>query len=226
MGLKPRGGYDRQVALSAKGPPLTVISGEVFWLKPEAIVEKLKNGDTQAFRFIYELFYKAAFKAAFFIARDPGLAEDAVHEAFLKVPSKIGQLEDPSKLGTWLRRMSSNAARDIVRQRSKSTLFDEAGGIYSDNQLTSPEMALIENEDKLIIMKNIDRLQPDYKIVIQLKYYQEMTIDEISTALGIPVGTVKSRLFSARKEIKKLLEPEDLFNRPKVVGLNDPEGVK
>ncbi|MGQ9558093.1 MAG: RNA polymerase sigma factor [Desulfurispora sp.] len=54
-------------------------------MKTETIVQKLKKGDVQAFRFVYELFYKSAFKAAFFICNDFGLAEDATHEAFLKL---------------------------------------------------------------------------------------------------------------------------------------------
>ena len=74
-------------------------------MKTEIFVQKIKNNDLEVIRLVYELFSKLIFKAAFFITNDTGLAEDIVHEVFVKLPKKIGQLEDPSKLGTWLRRM-------------------------------------------------------------------------------------------------------------------------
>jgi len=194
-------------------------------LKTETIVLKLKNGDTQALRFVYELFYKPTFQAALFITNDIGLAEDAVHEVFLKVQNKIEQLQDPSKLETWLCRMASNTARDIIRHRSKSALFPEARDIYLDNQLISPETVLLDKEKKQIIQHLIRNLQPEYKSIIYLKYYADMSVNEISTTLEIPVGTVKSRLIRAREGIKKLLNPEDHLNRHKINRLIEPEEV-
>ena len=193
-------------------------------MKTETIVSKIKSGDTQALRFVYELFYKPVYQAAYYITNDTGLAEDTVHEVFLKIQYKINQLEDPSKLEAWLCRMAANTARDIIRHRSRSTLFAEARGIYSDNQLFPPDTILLENEEKQAIKQQIDRLQLEHRQVIYLKYYREMSYEEISTALGIPVGTVKSRLFHARQEIKKLIEPKGSFKRHSI--FIDPEEVK
>jgi len=195
-------------------------------LEDETIVQKLKKGDIQALKIVYELFYKSAFRAAFFITNDTGLAEDTVHETFLKLLKKIEQLEDPSKLEIWLCRMAINNARDIIRNRAKSTLIADAKGTYVNNPSTSPENILLENEEKQIIIRYIQQLQPEHKRVIFLKYYEDLSDNEISTTLGIPVGTVKSRLFYARKEIKRLFEPESQLNRHKLVDLKMREGVK
>lgn len=195
-------------------------------MKVETIVQKLKNGDIQALRLIYELFYKQAFKAAFFITNDAGLAEDAVHEVFLKLLNKVDQIEDPSKLEAWLCRTASNTARDIVRHRYRSALFAEARNVYSDNQRISPEVTLLINEEKQIIKQYIERLQPEHKIVIYLKYYQDLPVDEISKILGIPVGTVKSRLIRARVELRKIMDPENYLNRHNISSLADRKGVK
>lgn len=181
-------------------------------MKSESIILKLKNGDTQALKYIYELYYKQVFRAAFFITNDISLAEDAVHEVFLKLPNKIKQLEDPSKLEAWLCRIATNLARDIIRQRLGAILFAEVKDINSDNQSNSPEAILLIHEVKQIIKHHINNLQPEHKRVIYLKYYEDLSINEISTILGIPVNTVKSRLIRAREELKKLLDPEGYLN--------------
>lgn len=92
-------------------------------MNTETIIAKIKSGDVQALRFVYELFYRPVYQAAFYITKDTGLAEDAVHEVFLKIKYKIEQLNDPSKLEAWLCRMAVNTARDIIRHRSKNTFY-------------------------------------------------------------------------------------------------------
>lgn len=178
-------------------------------MNTETIVSKIKSGDVQALRFVYELFYRPVYQAAYYITNDTGLAEDAVHEVFLKIKHKIEQLEDPSKLEAWLCRMAVNTARDIIRHCSRNTLYMETRSIYSDKQLLSPETILLVEEDKQVVKQKINYLQPEFRQILYLKYYREMSCAEISKALGLPVGTVKSRLFHARQKIRELIEPED-----------------
>lgn len=192
-------------------------------MKTETIVAKIKSGDVQALRFVYELFYRPVYQAAYYITNDTGLAEDAVHEVFLKIKYKIEQLEDPSSLEAWLCRMAVNTARDIIRHRSRNTFYMETRGVYSDNQLLSPETILLIEEDKQMIKQKINCLQPEYRQILYLKYYREMSCDEISAALGLPVGTVKSRLFHARQKIRELIEPESKFPHHNTMKLNSEE---
>jgi len=194
-------------------------------LNTETIISKIKNGDIQALRYVYELFYNPVYQAAYYITNETGLAEDTVHEVFLKIKYKIEQLEDPSKLEAWLCRMAVNTARDIIRHRSRTTLYMETRGVYSENQLLSPEAILLKEEDKQMLKQKINCLQPEYRQILYLKYYREMTCDEIGQALGLPVGTVKSRLFHARRKIKKLTEFEGNFPQQNTVKIN-PEEAK
>lgn len=190
------------------------------------IVERLKNGDIQALRLIYELFYKSAYKAAFFVCNDAGLAEDAVHETFLKLPNKIDQLKDPAKLQPWLCRIAANTARDTLRQLTRRTLTENPEDICPDDQLNSPEKLLLNSEEKHAIQQAISCLRIEYKQVIYLKYYENMSTKEISLTLGIPDGTVRSRLSRAREEIGKLLKRNRFHNRHKVNRLLDTKEVK
>ncbi len=177
-------------------------------MNAETIILKIKRGDLQTCRFIYELFYKPVYQSAYCIINDPGLAEDIAHEVFIKMNHKIEQLKDPTKLEAWLCRMAMNTARDIIRHRSRNTYYLETGDIYPNNQQLSPETNLLIEEDKKMVIKKINCLSSGYRQVLYLKYYREMTCEEISAILNLPIGTVKSRLFHARHKIKKLIETE------------------
>ncbi|SHF39686.1 RNA polymerase sigma-70 factor, ECF subfamily [Desulfofundulus australicus DSM 11792] len=195
-------------------------------MEKETLLQKLKNKDPQALRFLYEMFYKPLFQAAFFIVNDVGLAEDVVHEVFLKLHHKIDQLQDPSKLGVWLRRMAVNTAWDMVRNRAKSTLIPETEIGYAGEQFISPELICLDKEERLLVQKALRGLQPDHRIVLYLKYYEDMSIDQISNFLNIPVNTVKSRLIRARMELKKLLYKERVESCHFKDELTDTKGVK
>ncbi|MDD4238631.1 MAG: sigma-70 family RNA polymerase sigma factor [Desulfotomaculaceae bacterium] len=155
------------------------------------------------------------------MTNDTSLAEDAVHEVFLKLSSRIDELEDPSKLEAWLCRMASTTVKDIIRHRSRSGLSAGARNVYSDNQPVSPETVLLANEDKVTIKQHIERLQPEYKIVIYLRYYQDLPINEISKILGIPLRTVKSRLIRARAELRNII-----IDQKNILTLHNNKGVK
>jgi len=176
-------------------------------LTPETIVSKLIKGDVQTCRIVYELFYKPVYQAAYYIIHDPSLAEDIVHEVFLKMKYKIDQLQDRSKLEAWLCRMAMNTARDVIRGQARNTYYLETQ-VKQDNQQISPENSFLAKEVRNMIKQKIKCLNPGYREILYLKYYQDMSCEEISTVLTLPVGTVKSRLFHARQKIRKLIELE------------------
>lgn len=174
-------------------------------MRSEIVLKKLKSGDRRAFRLVCELFYKQVYQAAFFITDDAGLAEDVACEAFLKLMEKIDQIKDPSKLEAWMCRIAANKAGDIIRRRSAAAPFAGARDIYLDNQLIPPDTVLLEKERKQIIQQQIESLQPEHKQVFYLKYCKDMSVQEISAEIGIPAGTVKSRLARAREEFKRIM---------------------
>jgi len=177
-------------------------------LTPETIVLKLIKGDMQTCRIVYELFYKPVYQAAYYIIHDPSLAEDIVHEVFLKMKYKIDQLQDHSKLEAWLCRMAMNSARDVIRRQARNTYYLETQEVNQDNQQISPENSFLAEEDRNMIKQKINCLNRSYRQILYLKYYRDMSCEEISIVLTLPVGTVKSRLFHARQKIRKLIELE------------------
>lgn len=188
----------------------------------EGVIERLKSGDRQTLEDVYRLFYDPVFQAAFFVIKDFGLAEDVVHEVFLKVYNKIEQVKEPAKLGNWLCQIAVNEARSMLRQRSKwvpLSGYDRHG----DDQSLSPERSLLTQEDRDIMKGIMAQLKPGHRQAVYLKYFEDMSLAEIGTALEIPISTVKTRLFHARQKIRKLLKPErhperHIINNDKIRG--------
>lgn len=170
-------------------------------------MERLKDGDRQALEDVYRLFYDSVFQAAFFVIKDSGLAEDVVHDVFLKVYNKIEQVRDPAKLEYWLRRIAINEARGMLRQRSKWVPLS-GHERHDDDQSLSPEHSLLTQEDRAIMEAIMAHLKPAHRQAVYLKYFEDLSLAEIGAALKISVSTVKTRLFHARQKIRKLLKPK------------------
>lgn len=169
------------------------------------IIEKLKNGDISAFKIIYELYSKKIFSVAVLVTRDERLAEDVVQEVFIKINEKITRLDDVSRIEAWLCRIAYNKAIDVMRNRSKSVLCSDVREILPVNSSVTPENIAMENEDKEELIRLINSLQIEYKQVLYLKYFLDLSVIKISYVLGIPEGTVRSRLTRARTVLKKML---------------------
>ena len=173
----------------------------------EEVIERLKSRDRQALEDVYRFFYNPVFQAAFFVIKDSGLAEDVVHEVFLKVYNKIEQVKEPAKLGNWLCQIAVNEARGMLRQRSKCVPL--SGHDEQDNdQSLSPERSLLTQEDREAMERIMAQLKPGHRQAVYLKYFEDMSLAEIGATLEIPISTVKTRLFHARQKIRKLLKPE------------------
>ena len=177
---------------------------ESKWVENQ--VKKIKNGDIQPLESFYKLFYNSLFSIAYFIMRDDNLAKDAAHEVFLNLPNKIHQLKDYSKIEAWLNRIVINEAYNILRQRAKCSHVADISELYNTHSMPSPESEVLEKEEAFFVRGLIRSMPRDLQQVIFYRYYQNLTIDEISELLVIPRGTVKSRLFRAREALEKIIK--------------------
>ena len=182
--------------------------GNIANLQFENIVSNIKSSDFQTCKLVYKLYYKPVYQVAYCIVNDSSLAEDIAHEVFLKMKHKIDQLQDPAKLKAWLCRIAINKAKDVIRKQAKVTSYQDSWERRADanDYQISPETFLLMQEDKNMIKEKINCLCPTYQKILHLKYYLEMSCEQISDSLDLPLGTVKSRLFHARKKIRELIE--------------------
>lgn len=128
--------------------------------------------------------------AARLILRDPDLARDAVQEAALRAWKSLRGLRDPSRLGPWLHRLTVNACLDIAKKR-RGRLFEVELTTIHDAPVpdTTSEVA-----DALYVERMLAAVDPAQRAVVVLHFYLDLTLTETAAALGIPVGTAKSRL--------------------------------
>lgn len=121
-------------------------------------------------------------------------AEDAIQEALCSAYEKLDKLREREKFRPWLMKILTNTAYDILRRRRPTVALEDA-----EPWVAEPF------EDKFHLWQAVQKLPGDYRAVVILFYYEDMDIRQISDAMGVGEGTVKSRLFRARQRLKALL---------------------
>lgn len=192
-------------------------------------VVKLQNGDGKAFEELYNLTYNTARFTAIKITKNEQDAEDVLQEAYIKVLEKINTLDKPESFMSWFNMIVANKARDVMR-KSRADVFssydreDDEGNSVSaivqledDNSEYVPGDNVEKEELRKDVMKLIDGLSEEKRAAVILYYYNELSIKQIAEALKISEGTVKSRLFNAKKEIA--VGVEMLKKKGKVFGV-------
>jgi len=141
-------------------------------------------------------------------------AYDLSQEVFVKVYLNVSQFNAEHKFAAWLFAIAANIARDFLKKNSKLTItslenFEESGD-YNLTELIdsadSPEVKYDKNYVSLQVQKALDSLQPHYREVLILKEIQQYSFDEVAEILAIEVGTVKSRVFRGKAQLKEKLK--------------------
>jgi RNA polymerase sigma-70 factor (ECF subfamily) len=179
-------------------------------LTDEQLIKKFQNGDRQSYN---ELVYRYKDKILNFIFRftyDRVAAEDLAQDTFLKLYQKKDSYKEISKFSTWLYTIASNLAKTELRKIKRRKT-------YSISNLSNSEMEDIiftdftNNEDKIDKSENhllnisIQELEPDFRIIIILREIQELSYDNISRILELPLGTVKSRINRGKLKLREIL---------------------
>lgn len=125
-------------------------------------------------------------------------AKDAVSEAICLAYAKLDTLKDENKFKPWIMKILTNASYDIYRKRKNVCSLEE----YSD----IPDKAAINVCEKLSLRQAVETLEDDYRAVVILFYYEDMSIREISSILCISQGAIKTRLSRARTKLQTLLK--------------------
>lgn len=165
------------------------------------IIKKAIQGDDNSFNSLVNPYIKQAHQTAYLLLHDYALAQDAVQEALIQIHSSLKRF-DPNKasLKTWINCIVVNCS---LKQKSKQRFTLKLQDNYEYNHNPEKEYMLKEEEQFLIDM--VKTLKEKYQTVIVLHYFQELSISEIALTLNIREGTVKSRLYNARKKLKKVV---------------------
>lgn len=157
---------------------------------------------------MYLRFYDRVFRQVLLVTGDRDCAIEATQEAFLRAFEQFGALREPEKFPAWVGSIAVNLGRDALRRRTReiasdALVIDAAGGWQSADD---PEQQVCHLEQVQSLGAAIQGLPLDSRAVIVMYYLQEQNVADIAGALGIPEGTVKSRLHHARSMLRRSIE--------------------
>lgn len=183
--------------------------------KDLGLVRKAQAGDKQAFDLLVRKYQSRIISLVSRYLGHNGDVQDVAQDAFIKAYTALPNFRGEAAFYTWLYRIAVNSAKNYLMARGRKpatvdvdaeeTEFFETSESLKEN--ASPERLALTEEIKTVIFDTIEQLPEELKVAIQLREIDGMSYEEISTAMGCPIGTVRSRIFRARDAIDTNLQP-------------------
>ncbi len=174
-------------------------------------IEKAKNGDQVAFTFLLDFYWNEVYGFMLKRSGNETDAEDITIETFSKAFDKIASYNPEFQFNTWLIAIAKNVHIDLLRKK-KTALFVDITD-EEDHQAYNVADTALSAEDELIAKQNLSSLlecikllKPHYQEVIQLRYFQELSYQEIADLLGEPLSNIKVKLLRAKKLLAEIIE--------------------
>ena len=171
----------------------------------EALIQLIAGGDKFAMQVLYARHHARVYRFIQRFTRDECLAADALSEMFLDVWRKAGSFKGQCQVATWLLAIARNKALAMLRQRTFAEL-DSTEAASIEDPADNPESTLDKKDHCTVVQKCLKVLSPKHQQIIDLVYYQSKSLQEVAEIVGIPLNTVKTRMFYARNQLAKVLK--------------------
>jgi len=154
---------------------------------------------------IYKKYYRLVYKTIYYYIQNDEITKELTNGTFLTVYEKLHTLEDIEKLKNWMCTIASNKARQYLNKNNRLYFVEDYEGLdFADRDL-SLEAEVIEKMERersvTLIRKGLNNIPPLYKQVLTLRYYDELSYKEIAIALDKKIGTIKTHIYRAKKEL-------------------------
>lgn len=181
-------------------------------LSEEALVLQAAAGDERAYGVLVKRYYNRLFNFVRSMVRNEELAEDITQESLVKAYFSLKKLHNPGSFKSWLFRIANNNTLDWLRRKRlpQIDVDEQLRESYVDKR-SSPEDSVMDDARNTHIHAALDQLKPDQKAILVMCDLQGLSYQEIAAALGIPFGTVQSRIFYARRKLKDHLDTSIIF---------------
>ncbi len=176
------------------------------------LASRAARGDDAAFECIMRRYNRLLFRTARSILKVDAEAEDALQEAYLRAWAKLATFREEAKLSTWLVRIVVNEALGRLRRHGAQVIPLDAAMDSVDPEMQAsmadapdhrPEHAAMRAEVRRLMEARIDRLPEAFRTVFMLRAVEELSVEEVAAALGIPEATVRTRFFRARAQLRE-----------------------
>ena len=183
--------------------------------KPDQqLVRQALAGSQAAYQELVQRHQKSVLATVYKLVHNREEARDLVQETFMKAFGSLATYREEFQFSTWLHRIASNCSIDYIRKKKIEALSLDQPLETKDSQVSleipdwskNPEADLVEKQRGLTIKEAIDSLPKGYREVILFRHKDEKSYQEIAAILGLPVGTVKARIFRGRELLKKKLK--------------------
>ena len=179
-----------------------MLNEEQVWL------EQARRGDQTAFGKLIEAYQRPVYNLAYRMLNNSGEAEEAAQEAFIRAYTRLHTYNPDHKFSTWMLSITSNYCIDLIRKRRALLLsIDEPlpphPALMSDGQ-KGPEAQMEKSEQQDMVQSLLQELPEDYRQTVVLRYWHEMSYEEIAEMMDTTVSAIKSRLFRARRQLAEV----------------------
>ena len=180
------------------------------------LVSLARDGERDAFAELVDLYKGKLFHLAYRMLSNRQEAEDVVQDTFMRAYQHLDRYDAAHKFSTWIYRIATNLCIDRLRRKKAAYSLDadvtDGDGLDGYSVLhandPTPEQELILSERQKLVRRAMEALPVKYKSAMTLKYYQDLSLQEISDILDIPVSTVKTRIHRGRDYLRRKLEKD------------------
>jgi len=194
----------------AKGPPPREgTAKQMEGLDLESVIERARGHDAEALGEIYRRYVRRVFGLCRYMLQSRESAEDATGEVFLKLQRSIESYDGSIPFPSWLLRVAGNQCIDALRRRQRGRKaiveVEDAAVIEAPSSELSPLGVVISTEERAHVRNAIARLPVNYRVPLVLRYYSELSYDEIAQQLDLKRNYVAALIFRAKQELRRKL---------------------
>jgi RNA polymerase sigma factor (sigma-70 family) len=180
----------------------------------QLVKNAVENSDQAAYSELLDRYRESVYFLLLKMINNKDDAEDLTIEAFGKAFKNLAQYTPNYAFSTWLFRIATNNCIDFIRKKRTVTISldrafmnDEGGEMTMDvrSETSDPEETYIKKQKSKLMRELVEKLKPRYRILIELRYFQELSYEEIAEQLDLPLGTVKAQLFRSREFLYNIL---------------------
>ncbi len=179
----------------------------------------LANADQKAYAELMDRYRESVYFMLLKMVNNKDDADDLTIEAFGKAFKRLSQYTPNYAFSTWLFKIASNNAIDFIRKKKNENLYsldrtfenDEGSemGVSVRAEVLDPEESVIKKQKVELMRVVVEKLKPKYRQLIEMRYFEELSYEEISVKLELPIGTVKAQLFRARDFLYNILKSSE-----------------